>query len=180
MVGGPEGGQLPVQGGGGDDGGHGAAEDDAHQDAATEGGRPHHPGHARLITINTPEMIAIILADIDKYVRVFSFLLPWTVHESYRGEVPPGHGEQGGGGPVDQVPVEEDGPEPLHPGRSVVTKQEERDEESPGQDRDPQLVCRGLHSRGWEEVSRSDRLLSSIYSPMICMKAAHFPGQQTS
>ena len=63
------------------------------------------------------------------------------MHEGQGGEVTPGHGEQGGGGPVDQVPVEEDGPEPLDPGGSVVTKQEERDEERPGQDRDPQLVC---------------------------------------
>ena len=80
MVGGPEGGELPVQGGGGDDGGHGAAEDDAHQDAATQGGRPHHPGHSRLITINTPVMTAIILTDNDIFVFWF---LPWTVHEGY-------------------------------------------------------------------------------------------------
>ena len=75
-------------------------------------------------------------------------LLPWTVHEGEGGEVAPGHGEQGGGGPVDQVPVEEDGPQPLHPSRPevvklsscqavtaailpVVAQQEERDEQAP-------------------------------------------------
>ena len=52
----PEGRELPVQGGGGDDGGHGAAEDDAHQDAATQGRGPHHPCHTSLVTINTPDM----------------------------------------------------------------------------------------------------------------------------
>ena len=98
------------------------------------------------------------------------------MHQGYGGEVAPGQGEQGGGGPVDQVPVEEDGPEALHPGRSVVTKQEKRDEESPGQNRDPQLVCRWLQQ---EEIGLTDRLLISC-SPMICMKAAYFPAQQTS
>ena len=92
-----------------------------------------------------------------------TIVLPWTVHEGQWGEVAPGHGEQGGGGPVDQVPVEEDGPQPLYPGRPevvklsschriavtasiipVVAQQEERDEQASDQDRDPQLVCRGL------------------------------------
>ena len=63
------------------------------------------------------------------------------MHQGYGGKVAPGESEQGGGGPEDQVPVEEDRPEPLHPGRSVVTKQEKWDEERPGQDWDPQLVC---------------------------------------
>ena len=57
-------------------------------------------------------------------------LLPWTVHESQRSCVAPRDSEEAGPEPVDFVPVEEDGPESLHPGRPVVAQQEERDEET--------------------------------------------------
>ena len=136
MEGGPKGRQLPVQGGGGDNSWHRAAEDDSHQDPAPQGRCAHHSRHSRLISINTPEYERHHVKAFDR-----SCIIPWTVHQSYGGKVAPGESEQGGGGPEDQVPMEEDGPEPLHPGRSVVTKQEKWDEESPGQDWDPQLVC---------------------------------------
>ena len=54
MVGWPECGQLPVQGGGGDDQRHQAGDGDARQDAAPEGRGSHHTGDASVLPVNTP------------------------------------------------------------------------------------------------------------------------------
>ena len=58
-------------------------------------------------------------------------VLPGTVHEGQGGRVAARESEEAGAQPEDSVPVEEDRPESLHPGRAVVAQQEEGDEESP-------------------------------------------------
>ena len=53
MVGWPECGELPVEGGGGDDEGHQAGDGDARQDAAPQGRGSHHASNACMLPVNT-------------------------------------------------------------------------------------------------------------------------------
>ena len=48
-----------------------------------------------------------------------SFFSPWAEHHGHGGEVSRGEAEEDGCGPVDAVPVEEDGPEALRARRLV-------------------------------------------------------------
>ena len=70
--------------------------------------------------------------------------VPRAVHEGQGGGVAPGDTEQDDKEPVEAVPVEEDGPQPLHPRGSIVAEEEEGDEEETAERRHHQSAGRGL------------------------------------
>ena len=54
VVGGPESGQLPVEGPGGHDDGHEAGGGQAQEDAHSYGGRSHHPRYRGVLRVHAP------------------------------------------------------------------------------------------------------------------------------
>ena len=74
---------------------------------------------------------------------------PWAVHERQGGDVAPREAEEHGAHPVRRVPVEQDGPQALHPVGPVVAEEEEGDEEGPGHHGDEQPLGGRLKQSGW-------------------------------
>ena len=70
--------------------------------------------------------------------------VPRAVHERQGGGVAPGDAEEDDEEPVEAVPVEEDGPQSLHPRGPVVAQQEEGDEQKTTERRNHQSARRGL------------------------------------